>query len=150
MIVDRVCNADLYIDIHPLFKEAFAFLNNPDIANIAEGEHQIKGRDVCARVEEYETRPAEEGLHEAHRKYIDIQFIAVGREYVGYSPLVDQPVVTEYSEDRDIAFYDESSPSFVSLSTGMFAIFFPEDAHKPCRYLESSAKVKKIVIKIAV
>jgi len=150
MIVDRISNASLYTALHPLFEEAFAFLKDPAIAAVAEGEHLIRGRELFAIVEAYDTRPAEEGLHEAHRKYIDIQFIADGTEYVGYSPLVDQTLVTEYSEARDIAFYDESSPSFVSLSKGMFAVFFPADAHKPCRYLESSSRVKKIVVKIAV
>jgi len=150
MIVDRISNAHLYTNLHPLFAEAFEFLRNSDIAGVAEGEHLIKGREVFAKVEAYDTNPADEGLHEAHRKYIDIQFIVEGKEYVGYAPLVDQAVVTEYSEASDIAFYDEPSPSFVSLSKGMFAVFFPEDAHKPCRYLESSSRVKKIVVKIAV
>jgi YhcH/YjgK/YiaL family protein len=150
MIVDRISNVDLYINLHPLFKEAFNFLENPDIADIAEGEHLIKGRDLYAKVEVYNTKAADEDLHEAHRRYIDIQFIVDGKEYVGYAPLVDQRVAEEYREEVDIAFYYESSPSFIALSTGMFAIFFPEDAHKPCRYLESSSRVKKIVVKIAV
>ena len=150
MIVDRISNADLYTSLHPLFKEAFSFLENPDIAGIVEGKHLIKGRELYANVEVYQTRAADEGLCEAHRKYIDIQFIVDGREHVGYAPLVDQRMAEEYSEERDIAFYYEDFPSYIALSTGMFAIFFPGDAHKPCRYLESSSKVKKIVVKIAV
>jgi beta-galactosidase beta subunit len=31
----------------------------------------------------------------------------------------------------------------------MFAIFYPNDAHLPSRYLQSAAPVRKIVIKVA-
>ena len=150
MIVDRIQNADLYVSMHARFQVAFDFLRQDNISDIEVGEYQICGKDAFARVMTYETLPVDEGYHEAHRKYIDVQFVVDGKEYFGYSPLVDQDVVQEYSEDEDVALYNETSPSFVSLSSGMFAIFFPDDAHKPCRYLESSSRVKKIVVKIAV
>ena len=150
MIVDRIQNADLYINMHARFQAAFDFLRQDNIADLETGEYQICGKDVYANVASYETLPADEGECEAHRKYIDLQFIADGKEHIGYSPLEEQALVEEYCDDRDVAFYDGTAPSFVSLSSGMFAIFFPDDAHKPCRYLERSSKVKKIVVKIAV
>jgi YhcH/YjgK/YiaL family protein len=36
------------------------------------------------------------------------------------------------------------------LDAGMFAVFFPEDAHMPCILADGPEAVKKVVIKIAV
>ncbi len=150
MIVDHIQNAGLYLNLHERFQVAFDFLRQKNIAALEVGEHQIQGRDVFASVAAYETLPVEDGRHEAHRKYIDLQFVVDGEECFGYSPVMGQDVVEEYCKERDVAFYSVATSSFVTLSTGMFAIFFPDDAHKPCCCLESPSNVKKIVVKIAI
>jgi len=34
------------------------------------------------------------------------------------------------------------------LEAGMFAIFFPQDIHRPCMQIDGPEKVKKVVIKV--
>lgn len=150
MIIDRIKNADLYTGLHAHFQKAFDFLRRENLADMEDGRHTVCGSEVYALVQTYETLPADEGHHEAHRKYIDLQYVVEGEEYVGYYPLKNQNVAQEYCDDKDFALYNESSTSFILLSAGMFVILFPDDAHKPGRYLENSGKVKKIVLKIAV
>jgi YhcH/YjgK/YiaL family protein len=39
---------------------------------------------------------------------------------------------------------------YVTVGAGSFVIFFPEDAHMPCMAAGEPAKVKKVVVKVAV
>lgn len=149
MIVDVIENSAAYENLHPLFKPAFAFLKDSANHTAADGRTELCGDKLFALTQSYETKPAQDGRHEAHRKYIDIQFIADGDESIGYAPLADLQIVTEFDPKIDAGFYEGTS-SLVTLRKGMFAVFFPGDAHMPCRHTGKSASVKKIVIKVAV
>ncbi len=149
MIIDTLNHCHLYESLHPRFKAAFEFLNNPAIRDAPSGRTDIVGDSVFALVQSYVTKPINEGNLEAHRIYIDIQFLADGEELVGYAPLGNQKIVTDYVADTDIAFY-EGDAWFTLLRKGMFAIFFPQDAHLPARHTDTPSSVKKIVLKIAV
>jgi len=147
MIVDTLAEAARYEALHPGFRAAFDFLRDTDLASLAEGRTVIDGDRLFALTQSYETRPAAGGQLEAHRAYIDIQFIVSGEECIGYAPLGEQPVSTPFDAEKDIGFYHGDS-SFVKLSAGMFAVFFPHDAHLPGRHLVVSSQVKKVVLKV--
>ena len=50
-----------------------------------------------------------------------------------------------YDAEKDITFYEVSVESYVKLEPGMFAVFFPEDAHAPAI---TSTTLRKAIIKI--
>ena len=56
-------------------------------------------------VQEGVTKAKEEKLCEAHRKYLDIQYILEGQEYVGWAPLEQTVLEGEFSEEKDIGMY---------------------------------------------
>lgn len=147
MVIDTLDHSSSYETLHPRFKAAFDFLKRPDIATVALGRTDIEGNSLYALVQEYETKPIQEGKLEAHRKYIDIQMILEGEEFMGYAPLGGQPVAKPFDPAKDIGFYDGEA-WFTRFRKGMFAIFFPQDAHLPGRYTDKASKVKKIVLKI--
>lgn len=149
MVIDTLENCTRYENLHPRFKAAFDFLRNPAVYAVPDGRTDIAGDAVFALVQNYETKPIHEGKLEAHRKYIDIQFLADGEEFVGYAPLGNQKIAAAYDADKDVAFYEGES-WFTLLRKGMFAIFFTQDAHLPSRYTEKPSHVKKIVLKVAV
>ncbi len=149
MIVDVIENSAAYESLHPLFKSAFAFLKDSRNHTAADGRTELSGDSLFALTQSYKTKPVQEGRHEAHRKYIDIQFIADGEESIGYAPLSDLKNVTQFDPEIDAGFY-EGACSLIKMRKGMFAVFFPEDAHMPCRQTDKSASVKKIVLKVAV
>ena len=149
MVIDTLDNAARYEGLHPRFKAAFDFLRNPDIAAAKAGRTELDGSALVALVQEYETKPIQAGKLEAHKKYIDIQFVLQGEEFLGYAPLGGQPVATAFDAEKDIGFYDGEA-WFTLLRKGMFAILFPQDAHLPGRYTDKPKSVKKIVLKIAV
>lgn len=149
MVIDTLENCTRYETLHPRFKTAFDFLRNPAVYAMPAGRTDIAGDEVFALVQNYETKPIHEGKPEAHRKYIDIQFLADGEEYVGYAPLGNLKIAEAYDAGKDVAFYEGES-WFTLLQKGMFAIFFTQDAHLPSRYTEKPSRVKKIVLKVAV
>ena len=149
MIIDTLENIGRYESLHPSFKAAFEFLKRPDIGGVAIGRTELDGKALFALVQEYETKPIHEGKLEAHKKYIDIQFVVQGEEFVGYAPLGSQPVAKAFDPEKDIGFYDGEA-WFTLLRKGMFAIFFPQDAHLPGRHTDKPKSVKKIVLKVAV
>lgn len=149
MIIDSLENVNRYTSLHPRFKAAFDFLKRPDLGTIALGRVDLDGTALFAIIQEYMTKPIKEGKLEAHRKYIDIQFILEGEELIGYAPFGGQPVSKAFDTEKDIGFY-EGEAWFTLLRKGMFAILFPQDAHLPGRQTDQPKHVKKIVLKVAV
>jgi biofilm protein TabA len=97
---------------------------------------------------------------EAHRKYIDIQFLLASVEFLGYAPLQGLTTAEEYNHQKDTAFFhtpDEITK--VKLEPGLFCILFPDDAHLPalgevsplggpaCQ-IAGPSDVRKVVIKV--
>lgn len=134
------------------FKCALEFLEKVQKEGIADGRYEILGDKVYANVESYETRVFANTRYEAHKNYIDIQYMISGAEEIGVADENVLDVEEDYDPDRDIAFYKESSAGKrYSITDGQFLVFFPEDAHRPCIAVnETPAKVQKMVIKIAV
>jgi len=149
MIIDTLDHAPLYEPLHPGFKAAFDFLRGADAQSLADGRTEIDGDRLFALTQSYETRPVQGGALEAHRKYIDIQFVISGEEHIGYAPLGATPYPMDaFDTAKDIGFF-HGDASFVNISAGMFAIFFPHDAHLPGRHLATPTRVTKVVLKVA-
>jgi biofilm protein TabA len=151
MILDTLLpHADLYVSSHPLFAAGFDYLRRftPDIAD---GRYELEGDRLFALVQSYTTVPAAEKRFEAHHRYIDIQFLHSGEEFIGYAPLASLTAADEFNPKKDIGFFHEPAASTPCvLHAGDFAIFFPQDGHKPGCALRGPAAVRKIVLKIAV
>jgi len=145
MLIDRLENADFW----PLDNEALAFalrwLASPETAGLAPGTYELRGRDLYAIVAEYETRPPGACRLETHRRYIDVQYVARGRELMGYAPVAALEPDGPYDEARDVRFH-RGHADFVLLRQGMFAVMLPGDAHMPgVAVAGDQGRVKKIV-----
>ncbi len=148
MVVDHIENRESYFPLGSGIERALRYLAVTDFSSMDPGKYDIDGDNIFAIVDEYVPHSAE-GCHlEAHKKYVDVQFLVHGREEVGYAPLREQKVAESYSEDKDVAFY-EGVEAYIKLQESMFAIFYPTDLHKP-GLGEVSSAVKKVVVKIAV
>ncbi len=86
-------------------------------------------------------------LYEAHRKYIDIQYIIKGKESMGYADINSVSEETPYKEDGDCALY-KGNGTMLSFEKGDFAVFCPSDAHMPsCGEGESYKAIIKVPVK---
>lgn len=150
MILDTLPHADRYLSAHPLFAAGFDYLRR-FTSDIADGRYELDGDRLFALVQSYATVPAAEKRFEAHRRYIDIQFLHRGEEVIGYAPVSRLKPVDEFNPQKDIGFFEEPAASTpCALGEGDFAIFFPQDGHKPGCLLRAPLAVRKIVLKIAV
>jgi YhcH/YjgK/YiaL family protein len=147
MILDKLENADLYSAISENLKKGFEFLKSTDLSSLEVGRYEIDGTEVFALVSEYESKAPQDCRPEAHQKYADIQYIVSGREAIGFAILSNQKILAEYNPDKDIAFFSGKTTP-LNLESGMFAVFFPQDIHRPCMRIDGPEKVKKVVIKV--
>lgn len=149
MIIDKLSNSNLYSGLGERINKAFAYLKETDFSKMELGKYQIDGENIFALVNEYTTKDVSEGKLEAHKKYIDVQFVAKGKELMGYAPLQSQTVIDPYNEQNDITFFN-GEKSFTLVEEEMFAIFFPTDVHLPGIKVDEPAYVKKVVVKVKV
>ena len=148
MVLDKIENSDLYIGLSDRIAKAFEYIKSTDLANTENGTYEIDGMDVFAMVQDYDTKPWNEGKAEAHHKHIDVQYIVSGEELMGVASKTNQQPY-ETNPENDYDFYDcETKP--VLVSAGMFTIFFPDDLHMPCIKVNEPAYVKKVVVKIKI
>ncbi len=145
MILDTLANCEKYFGAHRGFAKAFGFLREADLAHLEPGKYEIDGGDVFAMVQEPALKPVSAAKLEFHRKYIDIQYIVTGQERMGYSPLCALGHPGEYDASRDLGFASDAPQSMLEVRPGMFAVFFPEDAHAPCL---GEGTVRKVVVKV--
>jgi len=147
MIFDSIKNSRLYTGLSAEFRDVFEFINKNDMKDAAAGRYEMKN-GVYYLVQEYDTKPEQEGIFEAHRKYIDVQFIISGRELHKYANISAMKDREPYNDEKDVILFNGSGFSFI-LEKSYFAIYFPEDAHMPNLSAGASAvKNKKAVFKI--
>jgi YhcH/YjgK/YiaL family protein len=148
MVADSVRNAALYESMSAGVRKAFEYLRAADLRKLADGRHEIDGDRVFVLMQSYTTRPDIEARLEAHRKYLDIQVVLDGREVIYWAPIEGLEADGAYSDERDVIFYKGSVPGAVTLASDCFAIFHPQDAHKPCCHWGAPAAVRKAVFKV--
>ena len=149
MIIDKLSNSILYSSLSERINKAFSYLKSTDFNVHLPGKYEIDGDNVFVIVAEYQTKDESEGKPESHKKYIDVQYAVKGSELIGYAPLVNQEISEPYNEENDIVFY-KTKCSFLELSEGMFAIFYPDDIHLPGIKVGEKILVKKVVVKVRV
>jgi YhcH/YjgK/YiaL family protein len=147
MILDVLKNARRYLALNKGFAGAMDFLLRPGLKELPMGKYEIDGDRVYATVSRDSGRRKEDALLETHERYIDIQLVLAGTDDMGWKPksLCRQPS-GEYDQENDIQFFADEPDAWLSVRSGEFVVFFPEDAHMP---LISSGQLHKIVVKVA-
>jgi YhcH/YjgK/YiaL family protein len=131
--------------------KAFAFFKNNDLSKLEVKRYDIDGDNLFALVSEYLTKNPETTDFEAHRKYIDIQYVISGREIMNIAPLSTlKDLIHPYDDTKDIEFLSVSKLVSCKADQSNFFMFFPEDAHRPGLRDGASAPVRKVVIKLRV
>ena len=149
MVVDRL-ESWSRCAVLPRLRAAFELLISPAARQWPDGRVELDGDRIIAMPQEYRTKPLTEGRWEAHRRYIDIQFILSGREAMGWAPLSKLLPITPFDGAKDVGFF-EGQGDLITVEQGMFAIFYPEDGHMPClQAMETADQVRKIVVKVLV
>ena len=138
------------------FQVAFEYLENitSDFLDIKNGEciKEMLNEDIYVLKQAYYTKNRKDCFFEVHKKYIDIQFMVKGEEYMDICDLDSLEIINEYVEKTDFAHYKgkENGISKLLIRENCLAIFYPSDAHQPCVKVEKEELIYKAVIKIPV
>jgi biofilm protein TabA len=151
MIVTDLEHASQQIALTPALQKALDFLRQVRPGTLKEGRIEIAGDQAFALVQLYETR-AGEPTFEAHRKYLDIQYMAEGEEIIGWALIDRMAVDAAYDAAKDVCLgrVPAADVTPVRLSAGQLAVLYPTDAHAPKMAAGAPRAVKKIVVKVAV
>jgi YhcH/YjgK/YiaL family protein len=148
MIFDTIENYARYAGLGSNLFAALKFLRENDLAALPVGRQELDGDKLYLLAQEYTTKPVEAGRWEAHRKYIDIQYMVSGSERMGFANLRTMQL-GEYNPEKDFQALTGSG-NFVDVFHGSFAIFFPEDAHMPTLAVGAPEQVRKVVMKVKI
>ncbi|WP_442794979.1 YhcH/YjgK/YiaL family protein [Pelobium manganitolerans] len=132
-----------------IWDEAFQFMQNHNLQELAPGKYPIDGDEVFASVTEVVDKPFVETKWESHRKYIDLQYVISGKEKIGEASFENQKVTRPYDAPKDVANYEIDGGKFYTADSTTFYLFFPATTHRP-NIKVNDEKVKKLVVKIKV
>ena len=149
MIIDKIENAKIYYGFNERISKALEYIKSTDLINLSEGKYELDGDDIYASINLYDTKDRKDCYLEAHRKYIDVQYVVTGSELFGYASFNKQKSHSAYNDEKDFELFD-NEPVFIRFDEGMFAMFFPDDLHMPGIKINDSSKVKKVVIKVKI
>ncbi len=128
-------------------------IENTDFTKKDDGIYKTDAEDFYYIISTYNTSDSmEEKPAEAHRKYIDLQYILYGEEKIGYADYRNPKMsLQEYDGGNDVELFSKiEDESFFILKKGMYAVFFPEDIHRPGLTNKETRSIRKIIYKIAI
>ena len=136
--------------LYEKISEALDFIKNLDTANLTPGIHEVND-EFYYNYLEYEAKEPTNSIYEAHKNYVDIQYIVAGQEQVDVSFEEYMELNTPYDAEKDIMFFKNPQEHFTRvLGPGEYVIVLPHELHKPGQKVGSDGNVKKIVGKVRV
>ena len=100
-------------------------------------------------VQKVTTKAWETSQLEAHREFLDIQYIISGKEMVGWAPLDTLTPADEFNTQKDKGMYTGKNTP-IAIEEGYCYVVYPEDAHAPSVHMGEGGEVIKLVIKLKV
>lgn len=147
MIVCPFKDLKRYVSVIPGLEEAIEAANN--LQSYKPATIPLSGSNKIL-VQQITTKPWEGAKLEAHREFLDIQYIVKGKEVVGWAPVDTLTPADEFNTAKDKGLYAGKNYP-MEIEEGYCYVVYPEDAHAPGVYLEGEAEqVTKLVIKLKV
>ena len=97
-------------------------------------------------VQDITTKPAEGALLEAHKNFLDIQYVPEACETMGWAPLETLTNAKPYNDVKDV-WHFEGDFDLVDIRPGYCYVVYPEDAHAPGIHRQEQKQYKKIIVK---
>jgi biofilm protein TabA len=149
--INRKEFATSYFKNRERWDKAFTFLRTADLKNLEVKRHDIDGDNLFALVSEYMTKNEADAKFEAHKKYVDIQYVISGTEQMSLTPGSKKgEVLTPYDESKDLEFMTVSETTSRIATPEKFFLFFPSDLHRPSVKVDENSQVKKVVVKVRI
>lgn len=129
MIYDTLDHISQYEGIQDRIMTGLRFLAETDFSTWADGTFELDSDRIKVLLLSYTTR-TENNTPEAHKSYLDIQYLIEGEEIFGVAPVEEMTELVEAHPDRDVWFY-RGPVEQVLVSGKRFIALWPGDAHAP-------------------
>lgn len=129
---------------------AIAYLTWTDFGALSAGRYIAPSSGYEVQILDLRTQDKESIYPEVHRHIIDVQFLVSGHEQIGVTAdrgdnIIHQP----WLEQRDIQFYQQvENETMLRMLPGNFAVFFPQDVHRPACIDGQPSDIRKVVVKV--
>ena len=150
MIFSRYMDPGDILKYPAAIQRAIQYAVSTDFSKLEDGRYVIDGDKMFANLFHLTSKPLEGTHPELHRKYIDVQYWLSGEELCGFAPAVGAERRVEERDDEDICLYDSvRDESFLHARQGCYAVFFPDDAHRPGVAVDGGELTyRKVVVKV--
>jgi biofilm protein TabA len=148
MVLDHIINCEKYYNQHPRFKMGFEFLKNLTEKSFDQTRVDLDGDNCFVLLYRGDGRGSEQITLEAHRNYIDIQYVFDGSDLIGYRDLSEcEKIKQAYDAEKDFIFFNDAPSCNIDVQKKYFTLFFPNDAHAP---QIGTAFMLKAVVKVKI
>ena len=146
------CNINNDISIYPkAVQRGIEYLRNTNIMDLKAGKYFIEEDDMFAVVSDMQTAEFDSIKPEIHKEYLDLQYWPEEGEIFGIACMQgNENIVEEYPENDVWYLRDLDKENKILTHKGEFAIFFPNDIHRPGGQIGNSKVIHKCVVKIRV
>ncbi len=150
MIYDTFDNIKMYCKegdkLYKAIKYAMEFdLSKPD------GDYEVDGKNMIAKVQSYDTSPPEQRKFEAHRQYYDVQVIREGCERQDVALGANLEPLAPFDTVKDVVKLKAPEVfTSVVMTPGKFVVYYPQDIHRPNCNLTGTSRVRKICMKVKI
>lgn len=139
MIFDKIENINRYgLDF-------CKYLSNENIKSFKKGRFDIDGEFLFGIGIEYDTSDNNQGVWEAHRKYLDIHIVIEGVEKIDICDINNSKSVKEYEDDYEL--FNAEPQNSINLFPGYFLILYPNEVHRTGRISNEVSNIRKHVFK---
>ncbi len=133
----------------PILK-ALQHIKDTDFLAKPAGNYDLQGKDIFVQVIDTNTKNVADTRPEVHKQYLDVQFLVKGNEKIGVTFDTGKNTVSEdFLKEKDLLFYTGvENESWLTFIPGNFAIFLPNDVHRPVCAVNAPEAIRKVVIKV--
>ncbi|WP_221074699.1 YhcH/YjgK/YiaL family protein [Agarivorans aestuarii] len=116
-----------------------------------DGRYELSGDGVFVLLMSPGTEEFAKRKAEIHKQHLDIQILLDGEEQIGYTHELAEEALALTELENDVAFFEQASnEQMVKLGKGDFAVFYPDEVHRPLCAVAEPRQVRKAVVKIPV
>ena len=145
MLLDSINRLHLYADRIPHLAQALARLD--EVKDAEPGRYEFDGGFIL--IQAGVCKPLETNEFEVHRKYVDVQCLFDGEEWIEWADLTGLERQDDYNETKDKG-VPLGYGSAMMLRPGMAVLFWPNDAHKAGKCPGGGKEYKKAVLKLLI
>lgn len=146
MIFTNLNNNEQNRTLNEKIKRCIEYVKNNDILAKDTGIYEIED-GIKMNYDNYNSKEEKDGLWESHIKYVDVQIMLDGEEYIGINNIRNMEKKSE-DEGNDFVIFEGKELFRILLRTGDILVLYPEDVHMPGLKIEKSNFNKKAVFKV--